>query len=319
MALSMTLAMRDYDYLAALACGDVIAERLDLTLRRDSARALDWADDPSVQAGELSFSKHIQRVASGDRSLVGMPFFAERAFAHRCFFVRRDSGLRDFRDLAGLRVGTNDWHATGNTWSRAVLRDVGIKLEEIRWWVGSVDGAPSRARGTLPPHAQYVAGGRTLRAMLLEGDLDALMCPSPPKGFYAADSPLVRLVPDYARAEREYYVRTGIYPLQHIVGVRRQVFERDPWTAASLYDALERSKVAWQAGQWAVLAETLPWMLAEIEDATVLMGDDWLPNGVAVNRKNIQAFLDEQLAQGLISAPLSVEALFSEFAAAGKA
>ena len=115
MTQSMTLAMRNDDYLAPLACGDVTPERLALTLRRDTARALEWVDDPSVHVGELSLSKHIQRLASGDVSVVAVPFFAERAFCQRCFFVRRDSGLRDFRDLDGKRVGTNDWHATGNT------------------------------------------------------------------------------------------------------------------------------------------------------------------------------------------------------------
>jgi len=318
MTLSMTLAMRNDDYLAPLACGDVAAERLALTFRRDTARALDWVDDPSVDAGELSLSKHIQRLASGNVSVVAIPFFAERAFCQRCFFVRRDSGLRDFRDLDGKRVGTNDWHATGNTWSRAILRDAGVKIEGVRWWVGSVDGAPSRGRGTLPPHGQYIASGRTLLAMLLEGELDALMCPNPPKGFYAADSPIVRLVPHYKRAEREYYLRTGIYPLQHIVGVRRETFEQNPWAAVSLYNALERSKTSWQASVRA-LPEMLPWILPEIEDTIALMGEDWLPNGVAVNRKVIQTFLDEQVAQALIATPLAFDALFSEFEGAGKA
>ena len=317
MALSLTLAMRDEDYLASLACGDVAPERLNLTLRRDTARALYWVDDPSVHAGELSLSKHIQRLASGDLTIVALPFFAERAFCQRSFFVRRDSGLRDFRDLAGKRVGTNDWHATGNTWSRAVLRDAGVKIDEMRWWVGSLDGAPSRGRGTLPPHAQYIAGGQTLLTMLLEGHLDALMCPSPPKGFYAAGSPIIRLVQDYKHAEREYYLRTGIYPLQHIVGVRREIFEQDPRAAASLYDALERSKTSWQARLRAI-PEMLPWILTEVEEATVLMGEDWLPNGVAVNRTVVQAFLDEQVAQGLIAKPLAFEALFSEFERAAK-
>jgi 4,5-dihydroxyphthalate decarboxylase len=312
MAPSITLAMRDYDYLAPLACGDVTAERVDLTLRRDTPRALDWINDASVDAGELSLSKHIQRLASGDVSVVAIPFFAERAFCQRGFFVRRGSGLRDLRDLDGRRVGTNDWHATGNTWSRAALREAGVKIEAMRWWVGSLDGSPTRARGALPRHAQYLSEEQTLVGMLLAGELDALMCPSPPKGFYAADSPIIRLVADYKRAEREYYRRTGIYPLQHIVGVRRPRFEQDRWIARSLYDALERSKTAWQKSQRS-LAETLPWILEEIEDITVLMGDDWLPNGVAVNRRVVQLFLDEQVAQGLIATPLPFEALFTEF------
>jgi len=318
MTLPMTLSMKDYDYLASLACGDVTAEGLALTLRRDTAKGLDWVNDPAQASGELSLSKHIQRVASGDRSLVGVPFFAYRAFRQRCFFVRRDSGLRSFRGLAGKRVGTDDWHATGNTWSRAVLRDAGVKIEEMRWWVGSVSGAPTRGRGALPPHAQYRAAGQTLVAMLLAGELDALMCPWPPPGFYAPDSPIVRRVPDYRREEQEYYRRTGIYPLQHIVRVRRETFERTPWVAVRLYDALEASKRVWQESR-RELTDTLPWTLAEIEDATALMGEDWHPNGVGPNRKMLEVFLGEQVAQGLIAQPLSVDALFSEFLAAVKA
>src|SRR5262249_50230145 len=146
-------------------------------------------NDPAVEAGELSFSRHIHRMATGDGSFVGIPFFAYRAFRHRCFFVRRDDGLRDFADLAGKRVGTNEWPPSGNTWSRAILRDAGVKIEGIRWWVGSVDGhASNRPQGALPPYVQAAPPDRSLRDMLLDGELDALMCPVPPRGFYAANS-----------------------------------------------------------------------------------------------------------------------------------
>jgi hypothetical protein len=153
MARPIALLMKDYDYLAPLACGDVTAEGLALKLTRDTPGALDRTlNDPSVQASELSFSRHVHRLAAGDRSFVGIPFFAYRAFRHRCFFIRRDDGPRDFADLAGKRIGTNEWPASGNTWSRALIREAGVKIEEIHWWVGSVDGAASkRPQGTLPP------------------------------------------------------------------------------------------------------------------------------------------------------------------------
>ena len=313
---AITLAMRDYDYLAPLASGDVRVDGVALTLVRDTPGALTQAlEDPEVHAGEISLSKHIQRVAAGDRGVVGIPTFPYRAFRHRCFFVRRDSGLRDFRDLAGRRIGTNDWHATGNTWSRALLRDAGVPLDGIEWWVGSVDGpAPRRTPATPPPPVRSAPAGRALRDMLLEGELDALMCPAPPAGFYAAAGAIVRLIPDYPAAERAYYRRTGIYPLQHLVGVRREVFERDPQVAVTLYDALERSKRLWQASR-RDLADTLPWTLSEVEAATALIGDDWHPNGIDPNRRTLDAFLDEQLAQRLIARPLSAEALFSEYLA----
>jgi len=317
---SVTLAMRNYDYLAPLASGDIAIDRIALTLERDTPEALTRTlSDPKVHAGELSLSKHIQRVASGERSFVGIPTFPYRAFRHRCFFVRRDSGLRDIPDLEGTRIGTNDWQATGNTWSRAILRDAGVALDRIQWWVGSVDGPPpKRAPTTPPPPVRTAPPGRALRDMLLDCELDALMCPNPPAGFYAPGSKIVRLLSDYPRAEQAYYRRTGIYPLQHIVGVRRDVFERDPWIAASLYEALEQSKQVWQASRRS-LADTLPWTLAEVEEATRLMGQDWHPNGIEANRGPLEAFLDEQVAQRLIGRRLSVEELFAEYLEVTKA
>jgi len=309
----ITLFVRNYDYLAPLVCRDVTAERMELTIDRNTAGGLDRTlDDPSVHAGETSFGRYIQRTAAGDRSVVGMPFFVNRAFRHRCFFVRRDSGLHGFGALAHRRVGTDDWRASGNTWSRALLREAGVDIAKMEWWVGGVDGPPAkRPTGPLPPHVHLAAPNRTLHQMLADGELDALMCPEPPQGFYEPHSPIVRLVPNYRQAEREYFRRTGIYPVQHIIVVKRDVFDRDPQVATHLYAALERSKTTWQRSRRELA--TLPWAFAEIEETTGVMGEDWHPNGVEPNRKVVQAFLDEQLAQGLIPEPCSVDALFSDF------
>jgi 4,5-dihydroxyphthalate decarboxylase len=312
--LQVTLVIKDYDHLAPLACGDVVAADLDLTLDRDTPGAIDRVmTDESIQVGELSFSKHLIRLSRGDRSWVGIPIFPTRAFRQRCFFVRADSGLRDLTDLAGKRIGTNGWPDTGNTWSRALLRDKGVRLDEIRWWVGPVDGPPSgHPGGELPPFVQ-AATDRSLRQMLLDGELDALMCPHPPNGFYAPRSPFARLIPDYRRVEQDYYQRTRIYPTHHIVGIRRQLFESEPGLARSLFTALDASQQRWQAGR-RELTETSPWLLADIEDATALMGADWCPNGIEANRHVIQALCEEESAQGLVSNPIEADSVFAEFA-----
>ncbi len=145
----VTFVMRDYDYLSPLACGDVTVEGLDLALTRDTANALDRTlTDSSVDAGKLSLGRHIQRLADGDHSFVSIPFFPAGGVRQRTFFVRQGSGLQSFSDLVKKRIGTNEWPATGTTWSRAVLRDAGVKLEEIQWWIGSVDGAPGKVTQT---------------------------------------------------------------------------------------------------------------------------------------------------------------------------
>jgi 4,5-dihydroxyphthalate decarboxylase len=311
--LPIRLVTNDFDFLAPLALGEVAVEGVDLRFER-TAEALDRTlADGSVDAGELSFARHLARLASGDRSFVGLPVFPHRAFRHRCFFVRRGSGLRALADLAGRRVGTNEWPATGNTWSRAALREQGVAIDGLRWWVGSVDGAPStRPQGTLPSYVQSCPPGGTLLEMLLAGELDALMCPKPPRGFYDRDGPVVRLIPDYRRAEQEYYRRTGVYPAHHIVGVRRGVFERDPWVVGSLHRALDGSIQRWAADA-RPLAELTPWMLAEIEEVGALMGPRWNASGVEPNRRMIQALCDELHVQGLIGRRLEASAVFAEF------
>jgi 4,5-dihydroxyphthalate decarboxylase len=315
----LTLVVNDFDFLAPLACGDVIADGIELRLERDTQRALDRTlSDPAIDAGELSFARHVARVAAGDRTFVAIPIFPHRAFRHRCFFVHRRSGLRDLDDLAGRRVGTNEWPATGNTWSRAALRERGVSIEGMRWLVGSVDGAPStRPQGDLPPHVQLAPPDRTLLELLLAGELDALMCPRPPAGFYDAESPVVRLIPDYRRAEQEYYRRTGIYPAHHVIGVRGEVVDRAPRVLGSLYRALAGSIERWAAAS-RPLPELSPWMLAELEESAALMGSAWHACGVEPNRRTSQALCDELHAQGLIDRRLDAAALFREFEGVGR-
>jgi 4,5-dihydroxyphthalate decarboxylase len=314
--LSVTLVIKDYDYIAPLACGDVVAQDLDLKLDRDTPGALDRTlSDSSIMVGELSFARHLSRLSNDDGSFVGIPSFPYRAFRQRCFFVHRDSALKDFADLAGKRIGTNEWPATGNTWSRAILREAGVRIEGISWVVGSIDGGPSaRSQGDLPPHVKENASSQSLRDQLISGELDALMCPLPPKGFYEPGSPIVRLVPDFRKSEQDYYRRTGIFPAHHIVGIRRELFEREPWVAHAVFDALERSKLHWQASRRR-LAETTPWLLADLEDCTAMIGDDWSPDGVEPNRKMTQLLCDELLSLGLLAKPLDEATVFAEFEA----
>jgi 4,5-dihydroxyphthalate decarboxylase len=243
---------------------------------------------------------------------VGIPFFPTRGFRHRCFFVHRARPLRSLTELEGKRVGTNSWPDTGNTWTRAVLRDQGVRIDRINWFVGPLDEKyPKRPQSGLPPFVREVAG-RFLRDMLLDGELDALMCPFPPQGFYVPDSPIVRLIPDYRAAERAYYARKRIYPVHHVVALRRDLFEGAPQTAVAIYQALDRARLLWQQRRL-FMAELTPWILADIEDTMALLGADWQPSGVTANKTAIAALCEEELAQGLIERPIDPATVFAEF------
>jgi 4,5-dihydroxyphthalate decarboxylase len=325
----ITYVGKDYDYLAPLACGDVAAEGIALTLDRvadtmaGGGAQVRFLSSPAVEAGEYSFSLYLIGLSRGERGLVGIPFFAYRGFRHRCIYVQRDSGLRSGKDLEGKRVGLNAWKTTGNTWTRAALREEGVSLDRIEWLVGPMDdsgrdAAHHKPQTDLPTHVRPTPPGRALESMLLSGDLDAMMSPAPPRSYSGAGGPTVRLYPDYRRVEKDYYARTGIYPAHHIVVLRRDTFERYPWVARSLYAALERSKLWWQERRRG-LAETTPWMEEEIEEAIRVIGGDWQPNGVEANGTLIKTLCEEEYAQGLVKRPIDPAEIFAEFERVAKA
>lgn len=311
--LAVTIATRDYDYVFPLALGEVKAEGADLTLVHAFDALERFRADPAIHGGEASFSQYVQRLAAGDRSLVGLPIFIMREFRHRCFFVRRDSGLTDAAQLAGRRVATDAWRASGNTWSRAILRERGVSLESIRWMVGSVDpGGATRPAEALPVGVEAAPQGRALGDLLLAGEIDALMCPWPPRAFHEPQSRITRLYPDYRAAEREYYSRTGIYPAHHVVVLRREFVEQHPWVAGSVFRAFVQARERSEQHH-RTLHESSPWLLADLEDQDVLMGPGFKPYGYRENRAMVAAFCEEQFAQGLIREPLSPDTLFADF------
>jgi 4,5-dihydroxyphthalate decarboxylase len=311
--LALTCAIKDYDHIAPLRSGDVTPEGIALTFDFGPDVLNRVIDLPEVQVGELSFGRYLLRVASGDRSIVGLPIFTTCLFRQRCFYTRKESSLLSLSDLAGARIGTNEWPATGNTWARAALREQGVDIERVQWSVGTVDGpSPGAVKDLLPAHVRPAPAGRSLREMLLGGELDALMIAYPPAGFYGPDSPIRRLILDWVGAEKAYLARVGYIPAHHVMGIKRSLFEQQPWIARSLFDAFDRSKRLWQDNRLK-LTDTTPWLLAEIEDARRLVGEDWQPYGVAPNRTVIAALCQEQYAQGLVDQPLDPAAAFADF------
>jgi 4,5-dihydroxyphthalate decarboxylase len=313
--LPVTLITRNYAYVQPLASGDVRPSGIDLNLVRTwDALPKVAANTSAVHGGEASFGRYLLGLARGDRSLIGLPIFLMRGFRHRCFFVRRDSPLHELSDLAGKRIGINEWPATGNTWSRALLREQGVDIRSINWRVGQVShGYKPVPNDPLPAGVQREAD-RLLVDMLVDGDLDALVCPWPPAGFYDADSPVQRLYPDFARIEQSYYIQTGIYPGHHIIVLRRDLVDAHPEVVSSVYTAFDEARKLTES-TFRAIAEILPWLLDEIERATRVIGQELHPYGVEPNRRMVAAFCEEQAAQNLTTHPLDPACVFADFEA----
>jgi 4,5-dihydroxyphthalate decarboxylase len=317
----VTLIIGNLPVVYPLAAGEVVAQGIDLQL--DSQTSMvelhdrQWSPEvQAVQAGEFSFSQYLIRQSQGERDWVGIPVFLSHSFVHRNFFVSRASELQKLEDLEGKRIGTNGWPDSGNTWSRAALRERGVHVDQAEWWVGPIDNPSYDSFGkrpdiTLPPNVHKAEPGKLLVDMLTGGELDALMCGAP-KAFYEADPPIRRLYSDYPSVEKEYLGRVGFCPAHHILVIRRPLFEGHPEVALSLFDAFEQSKLRFMESLRSHSGVT-PWLEADIEEATALFGVDWQPNGVEPNRRMLQAFCEEEVAQGLVEEPIDVDGVFAEF------
>src|SRR5579863_993712 len=247
--LPIRLTCADYGRVMPLAVGAVKPDGIDLTMvlgregswpaRAEMLRRA--ASDPTVHGGESSMAGHLRRIDAGDRSLVALPVFPLRNFTGRDLYVRKDGSVKKPADLLGKRVGMYDWVASGSIWYRHFLRFIGVEPSSVQWWIGEVDEPRITSHTyTLPAGVHGTPPGQALSEMLIAGELDALLSPPKPRKYHPTDGPITRLFPDFRTVERDYFRQTGMFPPQHLVVLRRPVWEANKWIAPVLTDAFIR-------------------------------------------------------------------------------
>ena len=319
--LPLTLAIADYARMMPLATGQVKPDGIDLTLLLGEEgswparaallrRAL---NDPALQGGEASMAGHLRRIAQDDRSHVALPIFPLRNFTARDLYVRKDGPVKTAADLPGRRVGMYDWVASGSIWYRHFLRFIGVEPDQVQWWIGSVDepGITSHVY-SLPDGVHAAPAGKPLSEMLIDGELDAMLSPPRPRRYHPVDGPIVRLLPDIRTIERDYFRRTGMFPPQHLIVLRRPVWEANKWIVRSLTDAFLGCNEMFGKSQRS-FPYASPWLDAELEETEALMGADFHPYGFEASRRTIEVFNDEAFALGIVGRRVSPEEYFAEF------
>jgi 4,5-dihydroxyphthalate decarboxylase len=319
----IALTCADYARVLPLAMGDVKPEGIALTMILGSrgswparAEMLRRAvQDPSVQGGEWSMAQYLYRMDKGDPSYVGLPVFPLRNFTARDLYVRRGGPVRRPEDLTGKRIGMYSYTASGSIWYRHFLRYLGVEPKTIRWWIGDIDtpwSAPMDA--TLPPGVSAPPPGRSLSDMLIAGELEAIYSPPRPRAYHPVTGALARLFPDFRGVEQEYFRKTGAFPPQHLIVLRREAWEANRWIARSLTEAFSAGNDAFTAAQQSFPYAT-PWLEAELEDTAAAMGDDFHPYGLERNRAQIVMFAGEAFRLGLTSRRVTVEEYFADYLA----
>jgi 4,5-dihydroxyphthalate decarboxylase len=273
-------------------------------------------DTGRYDAAEISFSNFLYLSATGQCRFLGLPIFPSRMFRHSAIFVRTDRGIRTPRDLIGRVVGVREFSMTAALVARGVLEDeFGVRASDIDWRYGPADASDSMPVIRVLPRDVRISAvddGDNLSDLLAEGALDAIVAYKPPKAFLEGAPHVARLFPDPRRVEADYYARTGIFPIMHLIGIRREL-AGDASLCRAVCNAFQQAKdeaidsiAAYQA-----LSISLPWAPADLDSVRALMGANYWPYGIEANRAAIECVARYSHAQGLAPRRMTVEELFA--------
>jgi len=316
--LNLSVAIGNYDRARALFDGSVQIDGVDpvfmmLPPEEIFFRAFRTND---FDICELSMSSFTVKTAERNCPYIGVPAFVSRAFRHNSIYVRTDR-IKSPLDLKGKRIGLPEYQLTACVWARIILEDDhGIKPSDVIWVRGGIDdpSRPEKITIKLPPglRLENAPAGRTISELLESGEIDAFIAPRVPSLAGKHNPNIGWLFPDPIAAGRDYYKRTGIFPIMHVTGIRRTLVDAHPWLPAAVLKAFEQAKTKCldELADTSAPKCTLPFVEEQLKAARELMGHDFWSYGLAPNRKVLETFLRHHHAQGLSARQVAPEELF---------
>ena len=306
MNLPLTLAIHPYDHVRGLAPQGVDLTVLELPIEEIFFRFtkfLEW------DASEMSFGKTVSLMSQASPGIMPIPVFPSRVFRHSAIYVSRNSGISKPKDLEGRRVGIPEWAQTAGIYCRGLLQhEYGVDLARIEWYQAGVHqpGRVEKVKLNLPKGVRITpVPDKTLAQMLASGELDAAISARDPGG--------TRLFQNYLELEEAYFRKTRIYPIMHVIVLRRDVYERDRWVAMNLFKAFaETTRHSMQQLVDIGLSHVpMPWVAEHARRWREIAGEDFWPYGIEPNRPTLEAFLQYAFEQGVAARHLKVEELFA--------
>jgi 4,5-dihydroxyphthalate decarboxylase len=318
--LSLTVAVGDYDRVRAIKDGRVQIEGCDVNFLPLAAEEVFFRAFRSTEfdVTELSFSSTMIQTARGDCQYIGIPAFVSRIFRHSSIYIRTDRGITKPEDLRGKKIGLPEYQMTAPVWMRGMMQDeYGVRPEECIWRSGGQEQPGRDERTPIKPipglDLAPIPNDRTLVDMFVKGELDALFTARAPSCFVEGAPNIGRLFPNYREVEKAYYQKTKLFPIMHLIGIKKTLVEQHPWLATSVYKAFVQAKaIAMQeVRDITALNVTLPWVEAEALDSIALMGADYWRYGVKESLHEIDALARYSYEQGLSSRLLTAADLFA--------
>jgi 4,5-dihydroxyphthalate decarboxylase len=306
-SLRLSIATTDYDHFRDFRLGSVRAQGIEhvwsvLSHHEVFAR---FTAHREWDVAELSIAKFAAQVTRDNADIVGLPVVCSRLFRFSSFYVNRNSGIRTVQDLAGKKIGSPEWAHSAAVYMRGWMQDeAGVKLTDVDWYQAGANaaGREEKIELNLPDGVSLTrVADKSLSELLAEGEIDCAIIARPPTSFLQGHPDVVRLYPDYQGMERDYYGRTGIWPIMHIIAMKRAILEENPWVARNLYNAFLESKQrsVERLLDPAVSRYPLPWLATYGRDVTAEFGGDPFPYGVEPNRSTVDQLLRYAHEQGI--------------------
>ena len=319
--LRLSLAISDYVHTRDIADGRIKPVGIDLTVNElpFEQAAFRFGANREFDISEFSFANYCAILSSpGGGDLVALPVFPSRVFRHSSIYINAKSGISSAGDLKGRKVGIPQWSQTATVYVRGFLQHhASVPLSSIKWIQAGVDDAGRQD----PVELRLPAGvtiesirDRTLGQMLVEGEIDAIITARPPRCFMEGEPVVRRLYPNYREEEERYFDRTGIFPIMHVIAMKRSVYEANPWIARNLFDAFDAAKNASMRRCYNIQSSYIPtgWVPDDLGRTHRLLfgdGDPW-PYGLERNRATIEPFLAYCNEQGVTQRQLATMELF---------
>jgi 4,5-dihydroxyphthalate decarboxylase len=317
--LALSIAMGDYDRTRPIVDGRVQIDGVDPVCMLLSPEEMFFRAFRAQEfdVSELSLSSYCVTVANGDPHYIAIPVFLSRAFRHTSIYIRRDRNIDKPEDLVGKRIGIAEYQLSANVWVRGILeQDYGVKPSDITWVRGGMDAPsrPEKLKLNLPDDVciEDAPADLALNDMLASGDIDGFIGPRWPRCFNEGHPKVGRLFEDSIAAASDHFGRTGLFPIMHLVGVRRSLANTHPWLPGALTKAFSQSRdIAIKAlNDTSATKVTMPFVEDNLGAVKKLMGENYWPYGVSDNAATLTAFCEMHYRQGLSARQLAVEELF---------
>lgn len=308
----LTLACGDYESIRALKEATVKPDGIELTVLTDMTSDIrHWRmiRNREFDIAELSMSNYLMAKYTG-LPFAAIPVFLHRRFRHGFIFLNAAKGITKPTDLIGKRVGLRNFQATANLWIRGILEhEYKVPHRKLHWYKQDEEEVEWTPPSDLT--IQRVAEGKKVEKMLVDGELDAVIHPELIQPILERDKRVTRLFPNYRDLEKEYFERTGIFPIMHTTAIKQEVVDKYPWVPINLMQAFEASKKAAYKRMENPRIVPLAWFRHFLEEQEELLGaDPWMYGLGDNNRKNVETLMQYSLEQGLIGRTMSLDDLF---------